>query len=157
VRLVEPGSFATGFAARAAAASRPRSPESPYAAQHATWDARKLAVLEKPQDPERVAEAIVASLADPAPFARVPVGPDAERLLGLRSAIAPDAWALLAAERNGLAPGPHGPGEVLSPEEVLAGHRDLAATLAAWRHGHLDHWEATPAGRAALDRLKERA
>jgi NAD(P)-dependent dehydrogenase (short-subunit alcohol dehydrogenase family) len=155
VRLIEPGSFDTGFLARAVASSRPRSADSPYAALHATWDARKLGILEKPQPPEWVADAIVASLADPAPFRRVMVGPDATRLLGLRSAIAPDAWALLAAERNGLVPPPHGPAEVLSPEEVLAGTGDRGPTLAALAHGHLDHWEATGVGRAALDLLRK--
>lgn len=158
VRVIEPGSFDTNFLTRAAAASRPRSPASPYAALHPVWDARKLGVLERPQDPGLVVEAIRRAVADPRPFLRVPVGPDAVRLLGLRDAIAPDAWARLAGERNGLPPGPHGPGEVLSPAEVLADPppERLAPTLAALRHGHLDHWAESDEGRRALAALRAR-
>jgi NAD(P)-dependent dehydrogenase (short-subunit alcohol dehydrogenase family) len=162
VRVIEPGSFDTGFLKRAAEASKPRLPTSPYASLFPLWDARKWTILEKPQDPILVAEAIAASLADPSPFKRFPVGPDARRLLGLRDAIAPDAWALLAGERNGLAAPAREPGQVLSPSEVLellAGPPAealprLEATLAAMHHGHLDHWDDDERGRHALERLK---
>jgi NAD(P)-dependent dehydrogenase (short-subunit alcohol dehydrogenase family) len=153
IRVIEPGSFNTGFLARAIASSKARAADSPYAAAQPGWDERKFSMLEKPQDPSLVVEAIVASLSDPAPFRRIPVGPDAARLLGLRDALSPDAWSLLAAERNGFASGPHPVGEVLSPAEVLAGRTDLDATLAAWRFGHLDHWAGSDEGRAALARL----
>ncbi len=153
VRLIEPGSFATGFQARAAAASRPRDPSGPYGALHPTWDARKTAVLKPPQDPEGVVSAIVDSLGDPAPFLRVPVGPDALRILSLRDALGPDRWSRMAADRAGLE-APHRPGEVLSPAEVLAGEADLLATKAADAHGHLSHWADDELGRAALARLR---
>jgi NADP-dependent 3-hydroxy acid dehydrogenase YdfG len=152
VRLVEPGSFATGFQARATAASRPRDPSGAYAALHPAWDARKTAVLEPPQDPQLVVDAIVRSLDDPAPFLRVPVGPDALRILGLRDALGADRWSRFAADRAGLE-APHAPGEVLSPAEVLAGAADLDATRAAMAHGHLGHWAESAEGRAALARL----
>jgi NAD(P)-dependent dehydrogenase (short-subunit alcohol dehydrogenase family) len=102
VRVIQPGSFATGFLARAQAASLPRSPASPYASLHPRWDARKLGVLEAPQDPALVVDAIVASLAHPAGFLRVPVGSDGRRILALRDALSPDAWVRLAAERTPL-------------------------------------------------------
>ena len=51
---------------------------------------------------KRCVDAIVASLEDPAPFLRVPVGADAERILHVRDGLGADAWSLLAAERNGL-------------------------------------------------------
>jgi NADP-dependent 3-hydroxy acid dehydrogenase YdfG len=161
IRLIQPGSFATGFQARALAASLPRDPTSPYASQHRVWDDRKDAVLEPPQDPALVVEAIVASLADPAPFRRIPVGPDAARIVGLRDALGPDAWSRLAGDRAG-ADHPHEPGQVLHPAEVLALHGmeaeerrlRLRETVAARDHGHLSHWTDTPEGRAALDELE---
>lgn len=160
VRLIQPGSFATGFQARATAESRPRDPASPYASQHALWDARKTAVLESPQDPAAVAEAIVQSLEDPAPMRRIPVGPDALRIVGLRDALGPDAWSSLAGDRAGRLT-PHEAGLVLHPSEVLAlqgveaeeRRARLGPTRAARDHGHLGHWTETPEGRAALDLL----
>lgn len=162
VRVIEPGSFDTGFLKRATEASKPRSEDSPYAGLFPTWDARKWGLLEKPQSPSLVVEAIVGSLDDPTPFRRIPVGPDAQRMMGLRDAIAPDAWAILAGERNGLPTPPRAPGQVLSPDEVMellaAPSADalprLEATLAALRHGHLDHWDVHPGGAEALARLK---
>lgn len=150
IRVVEPGSFATGFQARATAASRPRDPASPYAALHPTWDARKYALLEPPQDPALVVDAIVRSLDDPSPFTRIPVGPDAVRILAARDALGPDPWSRLAADRAGLEAA-HGPDQVLSPEEVLAADpARLGPTRAAAAHGHLEHWAETEAGRQAL-------
>lgn len=156
VRLVEPGSFATMFLDRARAASRPRAATSPYAHLHDLWDRRKLSVLEPPQDPELVVDAILASLRDDAPFLRIPVGPDAQRILELRATLPPDAWPRLLGARNGGPEGPFEPGDVLPPEAVLEGaDRDsLSATRAAWRHGHLEHWEETDVGRRALARLR---
>ncbi len=160
VRLIEPGSFDTGFLGTAAALSPPRAPGSPYAALRPTWDARKAEVLEPPQDPAGVVEAIVTSLDDRRPFARVPVGPDAERLLGLRDALGADAWARLAADRHGLDPDlPRLPGDVLSPASVLAAGAlggqapGMRATIAAYHWGHLAHWASDPVGRRALARL----
>jgi NAD(P)-dependent dehydrogenase (short-subunit alcohol dehydrogenase family) len=102
VRLIEPGSFATRFLERAQANSPERNPSSPYSSVHGLWDARRTALLEPPQDPERVVDAIVASLADPAPFQRVVVGDDAERMLAVRAAIPADSWSQLAALPLGL-------------------------------------------------------
>ena len=92
VRVIEPGAFATKFQKTAAAKSAPRSPESPYAGDHDTWDAQKLSVLESPQDPALVVDAILASLDDEAPFIRIPVGLDSARILAAHDDIAPDAW-----------------------------------------------------------------
>ncbi len=157
VRLIEPGAFATQFLDRAREASLPRSPDSPYAHLHDLWDERKVGVLEAPQDPERVVDAILASLEDEAPFLRVPVGADAERILALRDALPVDAWARLLGARNGGPDAATAAGDVLSPGELLAGESDaasLTATRAAWRQGHLDHWTTTEVGRRALSRLR---
>ncbi|MEQ1570760.1 MAG: SDR family oxidoreductase, partial [Myxococcota bacterium] len=101
VRVIEPGSFDTRFLARAAEVSPPAPTDSPYAAARVRWTAARQEVLEPPQDPELVAAAIVASLDDPAPYRRIPVGPDAERILALRDALGPHAWTRLAADRAG--------------------------------------------------------
>ncbi|MCB9685361.1 MAG: SDR family oxidoreductase [Alphaproteobacteria bacterium] len=144
VRVIEPGSFDTGFLARAAAESPPPPPGSPYDALRPMWGERKTEVLEPPQPPELVADAILRSLDDPRPFLRIPVGPDGERILGLRDDLGPDDWAAVLGHRAGLT----GP-DTISPEGVLAGQRIEAARAAA-RRGHLRHWERTEAGRAAL-------
>jgi NAD(P)-dependent dehydrogenase (short-subunit alcohol dehydrogenase family) len=156
VRVVEPGSFATRFLERAVAASPEPAPGSPYGPLRDLWRDRKLAVLEPPQDPERVVDAILASLDDPAPFRRVVVGPDAERMLALRQALGADAWTRLAGDRNGLV-APHGHGEVPSAREVLAlpdGDPRLELARVAARYGHLGHWADTEEGRQALARLE---
>jgi NADP-dependent 3-hydroxy acid dehydrogenase YdfG len=159
VRLIEPGSHATHFLERAQAASKPRQKDSPYAHLHARWDARKFAALEDPQDPEQVVDAIVRCLEDDRPFLRIPVGLDADRILGLRDALTPDGWVGLMARRNGLAPPLDRQEDVRTPEEVLtleegAPPETLSATLAALRFGHLEHWEETEAGRKALEVLR---
>jgi NAD(P)-dependent dehydrogenase (short-subunit alcohol dehydrogenase family) len=159
VRVIEPGSFATRFLDRAAEVSPVPPSSSPYAALRDTWMARKREVLEPPQDPALVVDAILGSLADSAPFARVPVGPDSERILALRDALGPDPWVRLGADRNGLR-GLHRPGEVLSPAEVLALEPTdpaLAATRVAARYGHLRHWGDEDEGRRALERLSARS
>jgi len=92
VRLIEPGSFATKFLPTAVEKSAPPAEDSPYAGVRAEWDAHKQAVLEEPQDPRLVVDAIVASLSDDAPFLRIPVGADAIRLLADREQIEPDSW-----------------------------------------------------------------
>jgi len=92
VRVIEPGSFATQFLSTAAAKSAQRADDSPYAALHESWDTQKQAVLEPPQDPALVVEAILASLDDEAPFARIPVGADALRILVNHPDRAPNAW-----------------------------------------------------------------
>ena len=156
VRLVEPGSFETQFLATAAAVSPDPGPDSPYAHLRRIWAARKDEVLEPPQDPARVVDAIVASLADPLPFQRVVVGPDSERILSLREALGPDAWARLGAVRNGLTGVEAGPGDVLDPEAVLRlqpGDPRLEPTLQALRWGHLAHWSDSALGRRALAHL----
>lgn len=147
VRLIEPGSFDTQFLPTASAVSPPLPDDSPYAALQPTWSARKVEVLEPPQDPSAVAEAIVAALDDPRPFYRQPVGPDAERMLGLKDTLGPDAYSLLAGQRNG------GPA-LWTPAWVLtAADAELADVRAARRQGHLDHWAETEHGRRALSRL----
>lgn len=162
VRVVEPGSFATRFQERAREMSQPRRDDSPYADLFLLWDKRKIQSLENPQDPALVVEAIVASLSDPRPFFRVQVGPDSERIVGLRDAIGHDAWVTLMARRNGLFFGTSGPDDVLTPAEVLSygvdGPADaLRATEEAWSRGHLGHWDETPEGEDALRVLVQRA
>lgn len=161
VRVVQPGNFATRFQERAAAASPLPPPDSPYDALRPVWDERREAVLEEPQDPERVAEAVCKALRAPEPFLRLPVGPDAERIIGLRDALGPDVWSRFAADRAGLE-APHRQGEVLDVDEVLAlwdrpdadPPDDVAAglkpTATAARYGHLGHWQASFEGQRAL-------
>lgn len=157
IRLVEPGSFDTNFLPTAMALSVARTPDSPYAPLRETWDARKVSVLEAPQDPTLVVDAILASLEDDRPFLRVPVGLDAARILAVRDALSPDGWVRLAAARLGCDPG-HEPGDVLPPGQALvAPVDDLGPTLVAWRAGHLDHWADLPRGPEALRRLAQLA
>ena len=100
VRLVEPGSFATGFLASAAQRS-PAPPEgSAYAALRPLWAERKAELLEPPQDPELVVSAITESLKDEALFLRLVVGADAKRILEKREELGPDAWFRWSAARN---------------------------------------------------------
>lgn len=154
VRVVAPGAYATQLQARAAAASGDAGPDSPYAALRATWDARREAVLRAPGDPDEVAEAIVTSLADPAPWARVVVGGDARHILGLRERLGDEGFLQLAVERNGGPVAPRSPGAVLDPAEVLsAPDAALGPTRAAYHHGHLGHWAESEVGRQALERL----
>jgi NADP-dependent 3-hydroxy acid dehydrogenase YdfG len=149
VRLIEPGSFATRFLETAIARSPEPPPISVYAPLRARWMQRKFSMLEAPQDPMLVVNAIIGSLADPSPFLRVPVGPDAERILLTRDLLGADDWSLLAAERNGLEPRTIAP----IPDFTSLGkhHRDRLRALE--RLGHLDHWLDTPEGLAALDAL----
>lgn len=159
VTVIEPGSFDTEFLSTAQRLSPTPAADSPYASARPAWQRRKFAVLEPPQDPERVVDAIVASLADPAPFRRVPVGADAERMLALRDALGPDGWTRLAGARAGVSATPE-PGDVPGPEAALAAldRGELPpALVAAWRHGHLEHWSESETGRAALDRLARAA
>lgn len=156
VRVIEPGSFATGFQERAARASPAPSVDSPYAALRETWTSRKREVLELPQDPALVVSAILATLDDPAPFRRVPVGPDAERILALRDALHADVWSRLAADRNGLE-APHSVADLPAPAAALALALDdprLEGLRAADRTGHLVHWADSADGREALQRLR---
>jgi NAD(P)-dependent dehydrogenase (short-subunit alcohol dehydrogenase family) len=167
LRLVEPGSFATRFLYHAEQASPPRQPDSPYAKLRETWDARKWETLEQPQDPALVVRAIMDSLDDPRPWLRIPVGLDADRILGLKDNLSPDAWSRLAGARNGLEQNTVEPGDVLSPEHVLglwAKRRknakwkkvellQLAPTLAALRGQHLEHWRSSELGMAAMEKL----
>ena len=167
LRLVEPGSFATRFLRHAEQASPPRLPDSPYATLHETWDARKWETLEQPQDPALVVRAIMDSLDDPRPWLRIPVGLDANRILGLKDRLNPDAWSRLAGTRNGLEQTTTDPGDVLSPEQVLDrwGKRrknakwkkaevlELTPTVAALQGAHLEHWRSTEAGVTALEKL----
>jgi NADP-dependent 3-hydroxy acid dehydrogenase YdfG len=112
VVVVEPGSFDTGFLARAQRASRPRDPASVHAEQHALWDACRDAVLEPPQSPSLVVDAIVDALVGErasSPFVRVPVGADAVRILGLREALGPQGWMGMMGSRYGAEPMPDDP------------------------------------------------
>jgi NAD(P)-dependent dehydrogenase (short-subunit alcohol dehydrogenase family) len=107
VRLIEPGSIATGFQVAAAAISAPAPSGSPYASRRPGWDAQRNALLDAPQDPDLVVTAILASLSDPRGFLRVPVGADAERLIALRASMSRDEWVRRQVEPDGLIAGRH--------------------------------------------------
>jgi NAD(P)-dependent dehydrogenase (short-subunit alcohol dehydrogenase family) len=92
VRVIEPGQFATRFQESAAAISPSPGEDSPYAALRTEWKTLRLGVLESPQDPELVADAVIASLADPAPHLWIPVGPDSEQILRRRRALGAAAF-----------------------------------------------------------------
>lgn len=160
VRLIEPGSFDTQFLPTAQRLSPKPDPESPYADLRPVWERRKLAVLEDPQDPELVVDAIVASLDDPAPFRRIPVGPDSERILALRERLGPDAWTRLAGARNG-GRSETQPGDIPEPDELLAlvhaGGSVPTEVVAALELGHLEHWGESDAGREATKLVRARA
>lgn len=145
VRVIEPGAFATGFSERAARSSTPRAQEGAERARHAAWDGLRQAVLEPPQDPARVADAILREVDVQGPgFRRVPVGGDAQRLMAARDLLGGDGWTLLLAACLEGAPPP--PGVVASPTEVLAAgergpaSRAVRAAVAAWRAGLLPGW-----------------
>jgi len=149
VRLIEPGSFDTRFLDTALERS-PAPPEnSAYDGVRELWMRRKVAVLETPQDPERVVDAIMGCLDAPEPFLRIPVGPDSERILLVRDLLGADGWSTFAAERNGLPPQLAPEQEVAMPSEHA---RERLRALDRW--GHLDHWEDTDVGRAALAVLR---
>ncbi len=92
VRVIQPGQFATRFQESAAAISPSPGEGSPYASLRTGWKTLRLDVLESAQDPELVADVVVASLADPAPYLWIPVGPDAEQILARRRALGTAAW-----------------------------------------------------------------
>lgn len=92
VALVEPGAFATGFAARATRASGVRPVDGPHVAAYPRWDAEKTSRLAAPQDPTLVADAVIAALDGGPPFQRVVVGVDAAAILADRRARGDDAW-----------------------------------------------------------------
>ena len=150
VRLIQPGSFDTRFLDTASERSPTPPPDSPYAELRALWMKRKTSVLEPPQDPDRVVDAILASIDAPEPFLRVPVGPDAERILLVRDLLGADDWSTLAAERNGLLPAEVAPVADVARLSPHARERLLALD----RLGHLDHWADDEAGRAALEALR---
>jgi NADP-dependent 3-hydroxy acid dehydrogenase YdfG len=135
VRVIEPGSFDTGFLPTAAARSPSPPAHSAYAAVRPTWTQRKFALLEAPQDRALVVDAILGSLDDPRPFLRVRVGPDAERILAARDLLGPDGWSTLAGERAGGAL-PTAADVRGWPPEARDRHRRLHALR------HLDHWPA---------------
>jgi hypothetical protein len=91
----------------------------------------------------------MGSLDDPEPFLRVPVGPDAERILLVRDLLGADGWSTFAAERNGLPPRVAPATEAAMPSEHA---RARLRALDRW--GHLDHWEDSDDGRAALEALR---
>lgn len=139
VRVIEPGSIESGF--QAAAAGRTHSPAtSHYNERHATWNARREALLASPQSPERVADVVIDSLADPRGFLRLAVGADAERLLAMRDQLSQDEWVRLMAERNGALQGLDSPIADPSDPNRVTDARRLANTYTALMLGHLDHW-----------------
>jgi len=101
LRVVEPGAFATEFYETAAQRSPDRIDESPYRTLRDLWDGWREEVLEPPQDPEQVVEAIVASLESPLPFLRIPVGEDAKKILAMLNEMGASAWIEMALDRCG--------------------------------------------------------
>jgi NAD(P)-dependent dehydrogenase (short-subunit alcohol dehydrogenase family) len=102
VRVVEPGAFATQFYDTAAQHSPERTERSPYQTLHASWDGWREEVLEEPQDPGLVVEAIWASLHSAHPFLRIPVGEDARRILNQVQQMGDDAGTEMALDRCGV-------------------------------------------------------
>lgn len=151
VRLIQPGSFDTQFLPTALASSPERAPDSPYANVRERWDAAKSAILEAPQDPQLVADAIVASLDDPRPFLRIPVGADSERMLALRDSLGHQGWIDLQGRRNGYMG--EGAQMVFDPADVGPGRALPAGVLDAFRGGQLGHWAESDDGRRALAHL----
>ncbi len=96
VRVIEPGAFATQFYTTAAQHSPERKVGSAYHALHARWDGWREDVLEEPQDPQLVADAIRASIKSSEPFLRIPVGEDAKRILSRLETIGDAAWTEMA-------------------------------------------------------------
>lgn len=92
VVVVEPGAFDTGFLARAERLSPKPRHDSPYARARAEWQNAKMDALASPQNPDRVAQAILDALRREERFLRVPVGDDAQRLLGETDTRNPDRW-----------------------------------------------------------------
>ena len=101
VRVMEPGAFATQFYATAAECSPERKAGSAYHPLHDRWDGWREDVLEEPQDPQLVADAIRASLRSVEPFLRIPVGEDAKRILTRLESIGDAAWTEMALDRCG--------------------------------------------------------
>jgi NAD(P)-dependent dehydrogenase (short-subunit alcohol dehydrogenase family) len=154
VAVIEPGAFATRFPERASRASGPRRPDSLHAPSWADWDARKAAALAPAlQDPEDVADAVVAALDGGPAFQRVRVGTDAVRILELRDALGEDGWVRFLGERVGGPPELPGPAAVVAAtDEALEGGAAFAGVRAAGRAGLLDHW-AGPDADTARDRV----
>jgi NAD(P)-dependent dehydrogenase (short-subunit alcohol dehydrogenase family) len=153
VVVVEPGAFDTGFSDRARMASPPRPEGGAHKPWHAVWDARRDALLSAPQDPDRVAEAVLASLADPRPFLRVRVGDDAHRLLAARDALGDDPWVrLMAVRHGGEDPAFPPPADVTAAGPAAPTRFPLAAIAA--RHGLLDHWGTSAEAEAARALLR---
>lgn len=154
VVVVEPGSFDTGFLARALQESPEREESSHHAVDYPTWDAAKFGVLADPQSPALVAQTVLAALGRDAGFQRVVAGTDAEAILSLRESLGDD-WMALMGARNG---GDDVLGTLPSAAEVLASdeatvRRLWPAALLAARSGHLDHWAHNDSTAGALQRL----
>jgi short-subunit dehydrogenase len=162
LRLIEPGCYDTCFASNAQEMSPSRKGSSDYQAIYPQWDARKQEVLEAPQPPEEVVQAILDSLDNTQPFLRIPVGRDSQRILKLRDTLGPDAWSLFAAQRVGSEYASTVKGQVLQPEQVLSidpnqaqeFSESLLATQEAQTTQHLEHWALTTTGTNALCHLK---
>lgn len=140
VRMVQPGSCETGFQAAASRLTVPPPAGSPYDDRRPTWNARRDALLAAPAVPQVVVDALMASLAQPNGFLRVPVGDDAVALLALRHELTDDEWVRLMAERNGVPADADSPLCDPSDPQRITDARRLANTYNAWRYGHLDHW-----------------
>jgi len=156
VVVVEPGSFNTGFLARAQAESPPRPTQGDEAAWHALWDEAKFGVLRPPQPALWVAEAILDAVNDAARFVRVPVGVDGQAHMALRDTLGADAWVQLMAERNG---GPKVPwlpsaADVLRADDDALLHGDAFRALRrVGAAGFLEHWRRDPEAADAFERL----
>ena len=96
--LIEPGSIATGIKARSFSYQGPAD----YAGLWEQWTGahNKMTGPSGPQGPEVVASAIARAIEDPATPLRVPVGQDAQMILGLRRSL--DDQALEDAMRKAL-------------------------------------------------------
>ena len=85
--LIEPGTIAPGMKAR-----EPHKGPAEYAGLWEQWDGADTKMTEGRTGPEVVALAIASAIEDPATPLRVPVGQDAEMILGLRRSLHDQAF-----------------------------------------------------------------
>jgi NAD(P)-dependent dehydrogenase (short-subunit alcohol dehydrogenase family) len=101
--IVEPGSFATDFVPRSAVREEKMNHHtSPYDRLNEGWNRRMSQVLVKGQDPAQVVAGIIEAVDSDRPFQRLPLGQDAEMLIGLREGRSDREFMAAMHERFGL-------------------------------------------------------
>jgi len=99
VLVIEPGAFATDFSSRSAIrAASLGAPDSPYQ-QAKTWQAAVFQVMPERQAPAQAIMEMLEAVDQGAPFARVPVGKDAQFTIPQRAELGDELFVKLMAER----------------------------------------------------------